>query len=132
MRTIDTASCGIHKKIPFSTPCMPSLIRDFFSKCTDFYAKECKLYNKLLNKTSVGTKSLVSNSSEKDESALVLIPHTYISPIQNNFPTHSLSSSLSYKFISLPPTPGPKKSTVKIKKTNNVNSDVEMQLPSPQ
>ena len=36
-----------------------------FSKCTNSHAKEHKLYNKLLNKTSLETELLVSNSFRK-------------------------------------------------------------------
>ena len=55
-----------------------------------------------------------------------------ISSIQNNPPTHSLLSSLSYKSTSSLLTPGPKKPTVEIEETNNVDSDIEIQLSSPQ
>ena len=71
-----------------------------FPKCTNSHAKEHKLYDELLDKTSPETELLISNSSKKDESALVPIPHTYISPIQNNPSTHLPSLSLSYKSIS--------------------------------
>jgi len=74
----------------------------------------------------------VPNSSEKDGPAPVPIPHIPISPIQNNFPTHSPSPFLSYKSISLPSTPEPKKPIVEIEETNDVDSDIEMQSPSPQ
>jgi len=100
----------------------------FFPKCTNSHTKEHKLYNKLLDKTSLETESLAHNSSGKDRPVPVPIPHTSISPIQNNPPTHSPLSSLSYKSISPPPTPGSKKLTVEIEETN----DVEMQLHSPQ
>ena len=71
-----------------------------FPKCTNFHAKEHKLYDELLNKTSLETELLVPDSSGKDRSALVPIPHIPISPIQNNLPTHSPLPSLSYKFTS--------------------------------
>jgi len=71
-----------------------------FSKYTNFYVKEHKLYNELLDKISPEIELLVSNSSEKDRSALVSIPHTLIPPIQNNLPTHSPLPSYSYKFTS--------------------------------
>jgi len=74
-----------------------------FPKCTNFYAKKHILYDELLNKTSLETELLVSDSSEKDGSALVYISHTPISPIQNNLSTYSPLPSLSYKFTSLPP-----------------------------
>ena len=72
------------------------------SKCTNAHAKEYKLYNKLSDKISLETELLASNSSEKDGSALVPIPHILNPPIQNNPPTCSPSPSLSYKSISLP------------------------------
>jgi len=85
-----------------------------------------------LDKISLQTESLVSNPSGKAGSALVPTPHTSISPIQNNSSTCSSSPSLFYKSISPLPTPKFKKSTVDIEEDDNVNSDVEMQLPSPQ
>jgi len=97
-----------------------------FPKCTNSHTKECKLYDELLDKTIPETKLLAPNSSGKDGLAPVPIPHTSISPIQNNPPTCSPSPSLSYKSISPLLTPGPKKPTVKIEETNNVDSDVKM------
>ena len=94
---MNTTFCAIHKEISFSAPYMPSLMRDFFSKYTNSYAKEYKLYNELLDKTSLETEFLVSDSSEKDGPAPVPISHTLIPLIQNNFLTHSPSSALSYK-----------------------------------
>ena len=102
-----------------------------FPKHTNFHAKECKLYDELLDKTSLETELLISNSSEKDRSVLVPILHTLIPPIQNNPLTCSPLPFLSYKSISLLLTPGPKKPIIEIEETNNVNSDVEMQPPSP-
>ena len=52
-----------------------------FLKYTDFHIKEYKLYNKLLDKISLETELSVPDPSEKDGSALVLIPYTLISPI---------------------------------------------------
>ena len=78
-----------------------------FPKYTNSHVKECKLYNKLLDKTSLETELLVPKSSGKDGPALVPILHTSIPPIQNNPPTHSPSP---YKSISPPPTPEPKNS----------------------
>jgi len=69
---------------------------------------------------------LVSNSYEKDGPAPVSIPHTSISPIQNNSPTYSLSPSLFYKSISPLPTLGAKNPIVKIEETNDVDFDVEI------
>ena len=57
----------------FSTLHMPSLIRNFF-KYTDFHAKECKLYNKLLDKISSEIELSVLSPSEKDKPAPVPIP----------------------------------------------------------
>jgi len=75
---------------------------------------------------------LTSNSSRKDRPAPVSIPHTLIPLIQNNSPICSSLPSFSYKSISLPFTLEPKKSTVEIEETNDVDSDVEIQPPSPQ
>jgi len=52
-----------------------------FPKCTNSYAKEYKLYDKLLDKTSLETELLVPNSSGKDGPVLVPILHTLISSI---------------------------------------------------
>ena len=103
-----------------------------FPKYTNFYTKEHKLYDELLDKTSPETELLVSNSSRKDGPALVPISHTLIPLIQNNLSTYSPLPSLFYKSTSFPPTPGPKKPIVEIKETNDVDSDVEMQPLSPQ
>jgi len=75
---------------------------------------------------------LVPNSSGKDRPVLVPILHTPISSIQDNSPTHSSLPSLSYKFISSSSTPESKKPTVEIEETNDVDSNIEMQPPSPQ
>ena len=56
---------------------MLSLMRDFFYQYTDSYAKEYKLYNKLLDKISPETELLVSDPSEKDGTVLVSILHTH-------------------------------------------------------
>ena len=103
-----------------------------FPKCTNSHRKEYKLYDELLDKTSLETESLVSNSSEKDGPALVPILHTFIPSIQKSPPTHSLLPSLSYKFIFFPPTPELKKPTVEIKEINDSDSDVEIQLSNLQ
>ena len=103
-----------------------------FSKYTDSHTKEYKLYDKLLNKTSPETKLSVSDSSGKNGPALIPIPHTHIPPTPDNLPTCSLSPSLSYKFISLPLTPEFKKPVVNIEENDDINTDVEMQLPSSQ
>jgi len=75
---------------------------------------------------------LVYDLSGKDGPAPVSIPHTPISPIQNNPPTCYSSLSLSYKFTSPLFTPGSKKSTIEIEETNDADSNIEMQPPSPQ
>jgi len=103
-----------------------------FPKCMNSHTKECKLYDELFDKISLEIESLASNSSGKDRPTLVPILHKPISPIQNNPPTYSPSSSLSYKSISPPLTPGSKKPIVEIEKTNDVDSNVEIQLPSSQ
>ena len=97
-----------------------------FSKYTNSHVKEHKLYSKLSEKINLEIELLTPNSFEKDGPALVSIPHTSIPSIQNNSPTYSSSLSLSYKSISLSPTPGSKKPIVKIKEDDNVNSDVEI------
>ena len=106
--------------------------KKLFPKYTNSHAKECKLYDELLDKTSLETELLAPNSSEKDEPALVLIPHTPIPPIQDNSLIYFLSPSLSYKSTFFPYTLGSKKPTVEIEETNDVDSNVEMQLSSPQ
>ena len=106
--------------------------KEFFSKCTDFHMKEHKLHNKLLDKISPETESLVLRSSSKDESALVPIPHTLIPPIQNNpSPCSSLLSPL-YKSLSPLPSPVSKKPMIEIEKVDDVDSDIEMQPLSSQ
>jgi len=92
--------------------------------------KECKLYNKLLNKISSETKLLVSGPSRKNRPTSILILHISIPSIQNN-PPYFPSSFLSYKFLSLLPFQVPKKPIVEIKEADNVNSDIEMQSLSP-
>ena len=106
--------------------------KELFPKYTNFYTREYKLYNKLLDKTSLETKLLVSNFSGKDRPALVPIPHTPIPPIQNNSLTYSPSPSLSYKYIFLPLTSRPKKPIVEIEEINNVDSDIEIRPLNPQ
>ena len=103
-----------------------------FPKHTDFHAKEYKLYNKLLDKISLEIELLVSDSFRKDRSTLVSIPHTSIPSIQNNPSACSFSLSLSYKFISLLSTLRFKNLIVEIEENDNVDSNVEMQLPSLQ
>ena len=103
-----------------------------FSKYTNSYTKEHKLYDELLDKTSSETELLVSDLSGKDGPAPVSIPHTLIPSIQNNSPTCHSSLSLSYKSTSSLFTPGSKKSTIKIEETNDADSNIKMQPPSPQ
>jgi len=100
---------------------------ELFPKCMNSHVKKHKLYNESLDKTSLETELLVPNSSEKDGPAPIPIPH-----IQNNPSTFSPLPSLFYKSIFPPPTSEPTKSTVEIEETNDVDSDVEMQLSSPQ
>ena len=103
-----------------------------FPKCTDSYTKEHKLYDKLLDKISSETKLLVPDSFRKDRPAPVSTSHTSNPPVQNNPLTHSSSPFLSYKSTSLPSILRFKKPTVEIEEDNDVDSDVEIQLPSPQ
>ena len=91
-----------------------------FPKCTDFHAKEYKLYNKLLDKISLETKLSVSDPSGNDGPALVSTLHISISPIQNNSPTHSSLSSLCYKSMSPLLTLRFKKPIVEIEEDDDV------------
>jgi len=103
---------------------------ELFSKCTNSYAKKCKLYNELFDKISPETELLVPNSSRKDGPALIPILHTLIPPIQNNSSTYS-SFSLSYKSIFPSPTPESKKPTVEIEETNDIDFNAKIQPHSP-
>ena len=100
--------------------------KGLFPKYTNSHAKEHKLYNELLDKTCPEIESLVSNFSKKDRPAPVPISHISIPP------THSPSPPLSYKSTFPLLTSESQKPIVEIGETNNVDSDVEMQLPSPQ
>jgi len=106
--------------------------KEFFSKYTDSYEKEYKLYNKLLDKISSGTESLVPRPSDKDRSTPILIPYTPISIIQNNPPPYFSLLFFSYKFLSPLPSLVPKKPTVKVDEGNNIDFNVEMQPLRPQ
>ena len=75
----------------------------FFSECTDSDAKKYKLYNKLLDNTSLETELLALRLSGKDRSALVPV-----SPIQNNPSSQFSFLSLSYKSLSSLSFPVPK------------------------
>ena len=88
--------------------------KENFPTYTNSHEKECKLYNKLLDKISPETELLAPKSSGKNELALVSI-----SSIQNNPSVCSPSLTLSYKF----PAPLP---ILEIKEDNDVDSDVEM------
>ena len=98
----------------------------FFYQCTDFYAKEYKLYDKLLDKISPETELSVSDPSGKDRTVLVSILHTPISSIQNNSLTCSSSLSLSYKFMFPLPILESKKPIVGIEENDDVDSDIEI------
>ena len=73
----------------------------------------------------------MSNSFGKNGSASVFISHIPSLPIQNNSLTYP-SLFLSHKSPSLSHIPESKKSTIQIEENNYVNSNVEIQLPSPQ
>ena len=88
--------------------------KENFPTYTNSHEKECKLYNKLLDKISPETELLAPKSSGKNELALVSI-----SSIQNTPSVCSPSLTLSYKF----PAPLP---ILEIKEDNDVDSDVEM------
>ena len=85
-----------------------------------------------MDKISLKTGSLVSNSSRKDGFSPVPILHTPIPSIQNNLSIYSFLSSLSYKFTSLSSTPGSKEPIIKIEENDNIDSDVKIQLLSSQ
>jgi len=104
---------------------------ELFLKCTDSHTKECQLYDKLLDKISPEIELSVPDPSGKARPAPVPTPHTPIPPIQNNSPTCSSLPFLSYKSISPLSTPRFKKPTVKIEEDDDVDSNVEMQQPSP-
>ena len=97
-----------------------------FPICTNSHTKECKLYDDLLDKTSSEIELLAPNSSGKYRPTPVHIPHIPIPP------TYSPSPSLTYKSISPPSTLWPKKPIFKIEEMNDIDSDVEIQPPSPQ
>ena len=101
--------------------------KELFSKYTGSYAKEHKLYNKLLNKISFKIESSAPNPFGKDRLTPVPILYISISPIQNNSPTYSLSSFISYKPPSFLSTPESKKPIVEIEEDDNVDSDIEIQ-----
>ena len=52
--------------------------KEFFSKYTDSYIEEYKLYDKLLHKASLETMLSTSDPSTKEKSALASISHTPI------------------------------------------------------
>ena len=89
--------------------------------------KEYKFYNKLLDKISPEIELSVFSSFRKYGPTLVPILHILIPSIQNNSPTHSSSSSLSYKSLSLSSILRSKKPIVKIKEDDNVDFDIEIQ-----
>ena len=101
-----------------------------FPKYNNSYVKECKLYDKLLNKISPETELSVSDSSEKNEPVPVLTPHTLISLFKTILLLVLFLPSLSYKSISPLSSSRFKKPIVEIEK--NVDSDIEIQLPNPQ
>ena len=94
--------------------------------------KEHKLYNKLLDKISLEIELLVPSPFEKDKPVPVSILLISIPFIQSNYPIYSPLSSLSYKSLSFLPTLESKKPIVKIEENDNVNSDIEIQVLSPQ
>ena len=110
--------------------------KEFFSKCTNSYTKEYKLYNKLLDKISSGTELLVPRLSDKDRPTLILIPYIFIyisvSIIQNNSPPYSSLLFFSYKSLSSLSSLVSKKPIVEVDEVNNVDSNVEMQPLRPQ
>jgi len=99
----------------------------FFSKYIDSHVKEYKFYNKLLDKISLETKSLMPGPSSKDGPAPVSILPTSIPLVQNNPHSHSLSPSISYKSLSFLPSLMPKLFLVRVEEVNdNIDTDVEM------
>ena len=75
--------------------------KELFSKYTNSHAKECKLYNKLLNKISPEIELSISGPFRKDGPALVPILYIYISPTQENLSTCSPLLSFLQVFIFL-------------------------------
>ena len=106
--------------------------KELFPKYNDSHLKQYNLYNKSLDKISLGTESSVPSPSGKDGPARVSISHIPIPSIQNNPPTYSPLPSLSYKSPSPSPTPESKKPTVEIEEDDNIDFDVEMQPLTPQ
>ena len=105
---------------------MLSLARNFFLNALTLIKKEYKLYNKLLDKISLEIELSVLSPLEKDEPALVFIPHILISSIQSNFPTCSFSPFFPYKSLFPLFTLRFKKPIVKIEENDNVDSDIKI------
>jgi len=107
--------------------------KKFFSKCTDSYVKEYKLYDKLLDKISPETESSVFGPSSKDRPTLVFIPISSIPFDQNNLSADSFSHSLSYKSLSSLFSLVLKWPSVKVEEIkNDINTNVEIQPSNPQ
>ena len=95
--------------------------------------KEHKLYDKLLDKISPETKSLVLGSSIKDRLTLVFILLSSIPFVQNDLSAYSFSSSLCYKSSSFLFPLVSKWLSVKVEKVkDNINTNIEIQPPNPQ
>ena len=58
---------------------------EIFSKYTNSHTKECKLYDKLLDKISSETELLVPDPFRKDRPALIPILHTYFPHSKQSF-----------------------------------------------
>ena len=106
-------------------------MRGFFLDTLTLIQKSINYTISYLNKISLETKSLVSSSFGKKIDLLQYPFYTYPFFL---FKTILLLifSSLSHESISFPLTPEFKKPTVKIKKDDDINSNIEMQLLSPQ
>ena len=105
--------------------------KEIFSKCTDSYTKEHKLYNKLLDKISLEIELLIPSLLEKDEPTLVFIPHILISSIQSNSPTCSPLPFFFYKSLFFSFTLGSKKPIIKIEENDDVDSNIKIWSLSP-
>ena len=89
--------------------------------------KECKLYDELLDKVSLETKTSVPRSSGKDKPVSIFILQVFISSICNNHPTYSSSLLLSYKLLLFSLVS--KQPLVKIEEIgDNIDTNVEIQL----
>ena len=100
--------------------------KELFSKYTNSHAKECKLYNKLLNKISPETELSISGPFRKDGPALVPILYIYIYLLLKKIFLLVLLYSLSYKSLFFSPIPELKNLIVEVEGDNDIDSDIEI------